>query len=321
MILTLSLVAAALFGVCVGSFLNVVIYRLPLGTFFSGGKRSHCRTCDYQIQWYDNLPVVSWLALRGKCRSCKARISARYPLVEVLTGVVFAFLLWWDAGAALAVEPPQTPQIGWETWGPLLFKAYLLSMLIASTFIDIDHRILPDALNFPTMWIGLIGALVAPGLVDGFAAQPDAFDRGAYSVAGMAAGWGLTEGIRVFAGKVFGQDAMGMGDVKFMAAIGSFVGWDGALTTFFLGSLFGAVYGVGHKWITGEGKIFFGPFLALGAAVTLFFKHDIVEFMTVTWPQWQAQQQFHPAVTLSVAAVACILLVLIVRRGRRNLEP
>lgn len=315
---TLFLVAIALLGACVGSFLNVVIYRVPARTFLSGGKRSHCPKCDVQISWFDNIPVVSWLLLRGKGRCCGNPISPRYPFVEALTAAVLTVLFYVTVGHLLpAVNTPDTVLPGWDAWGKFLFHAWFLAMLIACTFIDIDHRILPDVLTKPTMVVGVVGAVAVPGIVEGFTKTPDAFDRAIYSVVGMVCGLALTQGIRLGASRVFRREAMGFGDVKFMGAIGAFVGWDGTVSTFFIGSLLGAFYGGLHQLITKEGQIFFGPFLAVGAAITLFFKSDIVTFVTVTWPTWQAEYAGSPWIMAVVAVVAVALLFIIIRRGRR----
>lgn len=322
MVQNLFLVAVALLGACVGSFLNVVIHRVPLGTFLSGGKRSHCPKCDYQIRWFDNIPVLSWVLLRGACRSCRNPISLRYPLVELVTAALLAYLFWETVGKFLPATLPAVGSTNWDNhWGRFVFQAWFVSFLIACTFIDIDHRILPDVLTKPTMVVGLIGSVVVGGLVDGFVdstpSDPDRFGLGAYSLAGIVCGLGLTQLVRVGGTKVFGRPAMGFGDVKFMGAVGAFVGWDGTLTAFFLASMLGAVYGGLHRWITKEGTIFFGPFLAAGALITLFFKADIVEFVTVTWPQWQAETAISPWYTVGVATIAAVCLLFIIRRGRR----
>ena len=314
MVQVLFLVAAVLLGACVGSFLNVVVYRVPQRSFLSGGKRSHCPKCGAAIAWYDNIPIFSWaVLLRGKGRCCGNPISARYPFVEALTAALIGYLFWIRVGHVLPDEPSL------HQWGTFLFQTWFLAVLIACTFIDFDHRILPDVLTKPTMVVGLIGAAVVPGLAGSFQDRPDFFDSLLYSGVGLLAGLMVTAGIRSGASKVFGREAMGFGDVKFMGAIGVFVGWEGTLATFFIGSLLGAVYGGLHQWITKEGQIFFGPFLAAGAAITLFFKSDLVNFVTVVWPRWQAAHSQSPWVIAGVGIVAAGLLLLIIRRGRRNL--
>ncbi len=304
------LTAVILLGSCVGSFLNVVIYRLPEGTFFSRGSRSRCRHCGAPIRWFDNLPVVSWLFLRGRARCCGKPIGLRYPLVEAMTaGLMVA--LWMRFVGAAPVSATAT-----QDWMRFAFLAWFLTFLVACTFIDIDHRILPDVLTKPTMVIGCLAAVLVPGLAGGPILVPGKPVPNSLlqALAGLATGFGLTWAVRAAAGKVFGREAMGFGDVKFMAAIGAFVGLDGALITFFLGTLFGAFYGVFHKWITGEAEVFFGPFLAAGAVITLFFKQSVLEFVTETWPAWQAS--LHPSIMLAVTLVCMVFILVLIRRGR-----
>jgi len=302
------LAAVILLGSCVGSFLNVVLYRLPEGTFFSQRSRSRCPHCGVLIRWFDNLPVVSWLLLRGRARCCGNRISLRYPLVEALTAglVVFLWVRFMDAGSEAVAQE----------WFLFALWAWLLAFLVACTVIDIDHRILPDVLTKPTMVIGCLGAVLVPGLAGGPSWIPEKpeLDGLVQALTGLGTGFGLTWAVRAAAGKVFGREAMGFGDVKFMAAIGAFVGWDGSLTTFFLGTLLGAGYGVFHKWITGEAEVFFGPFLAVGAAITVFFKQPILVFVTETWPAWQAT--LHPWITLGVTVVCLVFILVLIKRGR-----
>ena len=309
MVHTLFLVAAILLGVCVGSFLNVVIFRIPAGTFFKGGHRSHCPKCGGSIAWFDNLPIVSWLfLLRGKARCCGNSISVRYPLVEALTAATLGGLFLW-------CFPTEASLIETELWLLFGFGAWFLAVLIACTFIDIDHRILPDVLTKPTMVVGLVGAAAVPLYPLN---PPDWFGSLLQGLLGMGAGLALTATVRSTATYLFRKEAMGFGDVKFMGAIGAFVGWDGAVLTFFLGSTLGAVYGVIHQWITKEGQVFFGPFLAAGAVMTFFFRPEIVNFITVTWPAWQAKQQLSPVILLAIAVGCLVCLFLLIRRARRN---
>lgn len=309
MVHTLFLVAAVLLGACVGSFLNVVIFRVPAGTFFKGGHRSHCPKCNAPIVWYDNIPILSWLVLlRGKGRCCGNPISVRYPLVEALT----ALLIGWLFLDSFPTESSLTATGLWLRFG---FGFWFLAVLIACTFIDIDHRILPDVLTKPTMVVGLIGAVVVPL----YPTIPlDRFGSLLCGLLGMGTGLVLTATIRTTATYLFQKDAMGFGDVKFMGAIGAFVGWDGAILTFFLGSILGAIYGVLHQWITKEGQIFFGPFLAVGAVLTFFFRQEIVKFITVTWPAWQADQQLSPTILIGIAVGCLVCLFLLIRRARRK---
>jgi len=309
MVHTLFLVAAVLLGGCVGSFLNVVIFRVPAGTFFRAGHRSLCPHCGGQIAWYDNLPVLSWLILlRGKGRCCGAPISARYPLVETLSAGLAACLFLWvfDTEASLQES---------ELVLRFCFGGWFLAVMVACTFIDIDHRILPDVLTKPTMVVGLLGAALVPlHPID----PPDWFGSLLRGLLGMGTGLVFTGAVRRVMSYLFRQEAMGFGDVKFMGAIGAFVGWDGAILTFFLGCFFGMIYGVLHQWITKEGQLFFGPFLALGAVLTFFFRPEIVEFITVTWPDWQQQLQPSPAILTGVAVICMACLFFLIRRARRR---
>lgn len=302
------LVAVILLGSCVGSFLNVVIYRLPEGTFFSKGSRSRCPHCGGAIPWFDNVPMISWLLLLGRARCCGNRISLRYPLVEALTaGLMLALWLRFMGPESLGLA---------RDWYRLALLTWFLVFLVACTFIDIDHRILPDVLTKPTMVVGCLGAVLVPGLAGGPSLIPEKPVPNSLlqAVVGLLTGFGLTWAVRAGASKVFGREAMGFGDVKFMAAIGAFVGMDGALVTFFLGTLFGAGYGIFHKWVTGEPEVFFGPFLACGAAVTVFFKQEILVFVTETWPTWQAT--LHPSVMLAVMVVCMVFILVLIKRGR-----
>ena len=268
-----------------------------------------CPHCGGAIAWFDNIPVLSWLiVLRGKGRCCGKPISARYPLVEVLTAALVAGLFLWAFETAEDLRVPGLILL-------FCFGVWFLAVMVACTFIDVDHRILPDVLTKPTMFVGLLGAALVPlHPVE----PPDWFGSLLQGLLGMATGLLLTDTIRRVATFLFRKEAMGFGDVKFMGAIGAFVGWDGAILTFFLGSAFGAVYGVLHQWITKEGQIFFGPFLALGAVLTFFFRPEIVEFITVTWPDWQAQLQPSPAILVGIAVICMACLFFLIRRARRH---
>lgn len=312
--------AAAGFGACIGSFLNVVIHRLPQEdpAKRSLGGRSHCPVCHKQIAWHDNIPVFGWMLLRGRSRCCKQRISFRYPFVESLTAAMFVLLAMRASqhGPLLlsgAMEPAFLL--------PFVFDAAFVSFLIASAFIDWDHRILPDALNFPFMIAGCtLVAFASPGyagtLTDG-EISPE-LDSIVTSSFGLAVGWGSCYAVHFFGGKLFKQDAMGLGDVKFLAAIGAFLGWQGALWTFFLGCVLGAVGGVLQQAFTRDSKIPFGPFLAIGAVLVMFFEPALREFVFQTWPEWQRTSPLALPIVGGASLVSLLALVLVVRRGRRN---
>lgn len=300
-------------GACVGSFLNVVIWRVPQGTFLSGGSRSACPKCGVPIPWYRNLPILSWLMLRGRAACCGTRISPRYLLVEALT----AFLFW-----ALLVRPPT----GLPAWPPALpntlvylLHAYFLSVLVACSAIDFDKQLLPFVLTKPGMVVGAVGSLLLPAAYGKLPLPQltETFNSVLFSLSGLLLGYGMIKGVAVLGALLFRKEAMGGGDVKFMGMIGAFLGWEGVLWTFFLGCLFGGVTGIPHRLITGREHIAFGPFLALGAVLSFFYAGPIREFVLVTWPRWQEQTSAHaPVVTLSLSAAAIVFLIVIIRRGR-----
>jgi len=239
----IALAFCALFGLCVGSFLNVVIGRLP-----AGGSIVHpgssCPRCGNPIAWYDNLPVLSFLLLHARCRSCQNPISWRYPMVEILCGILFA--------------------LAYLRFGPSLQLAsafVLLSSLVAITVIDLDHQIIPDVLSLPGVALGLLLSL-APGTI-GWRA----------SVLGVLVGAGVFLVIIVASSLVLGQPGMGGGDVKLGAMLGAFLGWKLALLSVLIsvlvgGPLAGALLATGRKGR--KDPIPFGPFLAVGGAVSLF---------------------------------------------------
>ncbi len=304
-------IAAAL-GACIGSFLNVVIWRLPHGTFTSGGRRSHCPHCRAPIPARWNIPVVSWVVLRGKAACCGGRIAWRYPLVEAITALVF-WLLAVFSPSGLAAWPP-----AWPGTGAFVLHAIFVSALIACTFIDIDHRLLPDRLTIPAMVLGVLGSLVIPAAYGDLGIRGVSSEARAllFSLAGMSAGAALTWTVRAVSSWLFRQEAMGFGDVKLMAAIGAFVGWQDVLLTFFLACALGAIVGVAHRLVTGDLFICFGPFLVAGALLSMFVGEFVQEFLFVTWPTWQRANPASPLLLLVLAIVAVLLLVVIVKRGR-----
>lgn len=234
----LYLVYAGVLGLAVGSFLNVCISRLPDGESVVSPP-SRCPNCASRIRWYDNIPVVSWLWLRGRCRDCGEPISPVYPAVEVAGGVVWV-------GAALLYGP------GWQA----LEAAVFVSLLLAIAVIDARHYLIPDVLS-----LGGLGAALALSFLPG---APTPLMAGAGAVVGFLAlflvGW-LGE-------KALRRPAMGAGDMKMMAMVGAFLGPAGALLTIFLGALLGSVI-FGPISLKTERLVPFGVFLALGGAVTM----------------------------------------------------
>ena len=238
-------------GAVIGSFLNVCIYRVPRNLSIIS-PASRCPSCNMPIKFYDNIPFLSYILLGGKCRVCKAGISFRYPLVELLNAVLFVFVVWRFGFA-------------WHT----VIYGILCSALVVITFIDLDFQIIPDAITLPGILIGIVaGSLI----------MPDPFIRNSLlgfkaSVIGLLAGGGLFYAIAVLS-----RGGMGGGDIKMMAMVGALMGWKSVLLTIFLGSLTGAVFGIFLMISKGKGrktKIPFGPFLALGTVITLFYGQEI----------------------------------------------
>jgi leader peptidase (prepilin peptidase) / N-methyltransferase len=243
---------AAVFGALIGSFLNVVIWRLPRGESLAKPP-SHCPGCGEPIKPYDNIPIVSWLVLRGRCRNCGTRISARYPLVEALTAALCA-------GVVIRFGADR------DVWLGLAF----VLLLVPITFIDLDHRIIPNKLT-------LLGAIVAPALVIAFESD----DLAEHLIAGAAAG-----GFFLLAALAY-PAGMGMGDVKLAAVMGLFLGrtvGPALLLALLAGSVVGAIIiaRVGRA----QGRktaVPFGPFLAFGGVAGLFAGDEIVDWYLDTF--------------------------------------
>ena len=295
--LLLSPLVLALLGLMVGSFLNVVVHRLPrmlerqwwedaahqfgdagshervfaqpapsaMGTQAQGvierlaglpaydlvRPRSSCPACGHAIRWHENIPVLGWLRLRGRCSACGTRISARYPAVELLTGAVFALVAWRFG---------PTPEA-------LLWCA-VAAVLLALSFIDWDTTLLPDPLTLPLLWAGLLAAAA------GWTGVPLAT-----AVAGAAAGYLSLWSVYWLFKLTTGKEGMGYGDFKLLAAVGAWLGWQAVLPVLLMASVIGAVVGLAMK-ATGalrEGRyVPFGPFLAGGALVVIVAGTDAV---------------------------------------------
>lgn len=282
---------AALFGACIGSFLSVCIYRIPRNESIVK-PRSHCPGCGKLIPWYFNIPVLSWIMLGGKCHYCKSKISPRYIILEVVTGLLFA-IAWlqafsgmvmpldllnlWYAHGADTLSPPSfmlglTPLLKLR-----LLPVYWLVIygLILGTFIDIEHYILPDRVTIGGMIAGIVLSPLIPEL-HFTASWLTALIR---SAIGLGVGFGALWLIAILGELIFKKEAMGFGDVKLMGAIGAFFGWKAVLFALFAASLFGSLIGVGLI-ILGkrqlQGRIPFGPFLALGTLLWMFWGHALV---------------------------------------------
>jgi leader peptidase (prepilin peptidase)/N-methyltransferase len=234
---TFAVLGAAVFGLAFGSFLNVCILRLPHDRSLLSPPSS-CPKCGHLIGWGDNIPVLSWLLLRGRCRWCRAPISAQYPLVELLV-------------AGLWVVSALYYGLTLHALAAALFATVLLGIAIT----DARHYIIPDEFSFGGLAIGLLLSLRlgGPGFVD--------------ALLGAAVGFGLLQVVAVVGKWMFKEEAMGGGDIKMMAMVGAFVGWKGVLLTVFLGALIGTVVFV-PLTMRKKRLVPFGVFLAVGAAVT-----------------------------------------------------
>jgi leader peptidase (prepilin peptidase)/N-methyltransferase len=249
---------AFVIGACVGSFLNVVIYRMPAGKSVVK-PRSQCR-CGAAIAWYDNIPILSWFILRGKCRHCGASFSIRYPLIELGTALLFLGL--WHRGS----------------WPEGIVWIIFASMMIPAAFIDLDTMEIPDTFSIGGFIAGLVLSVVVPSIhgVDSTGILFVDGTQGAIaSLLGAFVGSGLILWVALVAEAVLRKEAMGFGDVKLMGAIGAFCGWQGAIFAFFGGAVIGCLLlVVCWPWIRrqeeGEGtRIPFGPALAAGGVLYL----------------------------------------------------
>lgn len=269
---------AALFGLLVGSFLNVVILRLPVRMEWQWKRdsrealeipeiydppppgivveRSHCPHCKTTLRWYDNIPVFSWLSLGGKCRYCKAPISAQYPAVEALT-MLLVLACVWKFG------------FGWQGFGAILLTFFL----IALTGIDLRTQLLPDQLTLPLLWLGLIASV------------DNLYIPAKTAIAGAVIGYLSLWSVMWIYKQLTGKEAMGYGDFKLLAALGAWVGWKGVFLTILLSSFVGAV--IGSIWLAAKGRdtatpIPFGPYLAIAGWITFFWGQPIIE-LYLSW--------------------------------------
>jgi leader peptidase (prepilin peptidase)/N-methyltransferase len=322
-------------GSVIGSLLNVCIHRLPREERFWPALKSlayppsHCPRCHRRIPWYDNVPIAGWLFLRGRCRSCRGRISIRYPLVEALTGILFVLVYcceipdWWigpEAGSLFHVYGPAgNPASAWMYPLALLHWRYALHMvlivaLIMATFIDFDLKIIPDTVTLPAMAVGLLGNFIlgqvyvvplwyqtpamAAGLpleirrfLDSFPQRPDipgwfvAWTTSigvpawmtthpllhglALSLAGIVVGGGIVWGVRIAGQWGLKREAMGFGDVVLLAMIGAFLGWQGAITVFFLAPLCALLAVAIALAFRFDREIPYGPYLSLATLILL----------------------------------------------------
>lgn len=250
---SLPLMAVAVFvlGAVTGSFLNVCIYRMPLEqSIIAPGSR--CMACGTAIRWFDNIPIISWLLLRGRCRHCAAPFSLRYPLVELLTGLL-SLALFIKFGATLQY---------------LVLFIFVAALLVV-TFIDFDHQIIPDEISLPGIAIGFLCSFFLP--------EPSWLS----SLLGVIAGWGLLA--LVFYGYLWltGREGMGGGDAKLLAMMGAFLGLKAIPFIIFSSSLVGSIAGLSIMKLQGKDRhlaIPFGPYLVLGALLYIFFGPQLISW-------------------------------------------
>jgi len=254
-------------GACIASFLNVVIWRVPRGESIVSPP-SHCPKCGAAIRWYQNIPILSWLALRGKCANCRAPISPRYILVETLGGCLFLATFWQFAPYVIDGAP---------LWYPFAFVlAYWIwiALMIVGSMIDFDHKLLPDFVTIGGMVLGVafngVGCLVWRS-----------WALLLFSLGGLALGFGLLWLIRYFGSKAFKREAMGMGDVLLMGAVGALFGPVAVLFTLIVSSLLGSVVGIGMVALskTRLGKfveIPYGPYICMACLVWMFYGGELV---------------------------------------------
>jgi leader peptidase (prepilin peptidase)/N-methyltransferase len=241
--------AAFILGACIGSFLNVCIYRVPLAkSIVTPG--SMCPHCGNPIRFYDNIPIFSYLWLRGRCRQCQAPVSLRYPLVELLTALLFtAVVIRFGVSVAAAIY--------------MAFSAAMVTI----TFIDIDHRIIPDRISLPGIPLCFLAALALPDM--GWKA----------ALIGILVGGGTLFVVAWGYSMLTGKEGMGGGDIKLLAMIGALLGWQGVVFTIFLASLLGTVVGLGIMLYARSNMklaVPFGPFLAAGALAFIFVGPELV---------------------------------------------
>ena len=238
-------------GACVGSFANVCIYRLPHGKSIIQ-PRSMCPQCGHRIAWHDNVPLLSYLWLRGRCRRCGAPISLRYPLVEAVCGLF-----------ALGVYL----KFGW-TWHALAVYTFIATLIVV-TYIDLDHRIIPDIISLPGIPIFLLASLLVPSVTF--------FE----ALLGILAGGGSLLMVAWTYQLLTGKQGMGGGDIKLLAMIGAFLGWKGVLFTIFVSSAVGTLAGIAVMIASrqdGKLAVPFGPFLSIGALTYIFFGAPILHW-------------------------------------------
>lgn len=245
-------IAALLLGIVVGSFLNVVIIRLPQESASIVYPASHCPSCSTPLLWYENIPLASYLFLRGKCSHCKTKIPPQYPLVELLMGLL-SVAVFTSFGLTVTA------------FGYFIFCAGLLVII----WIDMHHQIIPDRISLPGIVLGFFFSFFNPNL------------SWQSSLIGILTGGGILYAIAILYYLVRKQEGMGGGDIKLLGMIGAFLGWQSLLFVIFFSSITGSIVGIGAMMRQGRGgasRIPFGPFLSIGALTYLFFSEWILYY-------------------------------------------
>ncbi len=255
--MAVTVILVFILGTVIGSFLNVCIYRMPKNESIIFPS-SHCPSCKKNIHWYDNIPLLSYAALCGKCRFCGVKIPFRYPLVEIITGLLMT---------ALFLRFGLTPK----------FAAYFIMScgLIVSTFIDFEIQEIPDEISLGGLILGVVLSSAFPSIMD----RTTHMSGFIYSVSGAAAGSGAIFLLGFLGKMVFKKEAMGGGDVKLMAMIGSIIGLKMVILVFFLAPFLGVIPGIVSKVRKGAETIPYGPFLSAAAIISVFFGNKILAFL------------------------------------------
>ncbi|MCB2201431.1 prepilin peptidase [bacterium] len=244
-------------GLCIGSFLNALIYRIPRDLPFVL-NRSICPNCEAQLKWYHNIPLLSYLVLRGKCGFCKARISIRYPLVEAVNALLYLYFFW---------QLGPTPEF--------LVFAYLSSVLLAIFFIDLDHQIIPNLFTYSGIVLGLAVSFVPGGLTP------------LQSLIGCLVGGGSLFLVAMLGDWLFKKESMGGGDIKMAGMLGAFLGWEKILFVFISSAVIGLVVSIVVMIYSAkmrkERLIPFGPFLAAAAMLAIVYGDRIIDFYLNTF--------------------------------------
>ncbi|MDP8258031.1 MAG: prepilin peptidase [Candidatus Aadella gelida] len=245
-----------MFGAIMGSFLNVCIYRLPLGKSIVT-PRSFCPFCEKTIRWYDNIPLISYVLLLGKCRHCKQPITLRYVAVELITALLSVGLFYYFS---LSAE----------------FFVYwaFVSSLIVVTFIDIEHQEIPDEISIPGIFLGVLAMTFLK--LGGSGSYLPSFIN---SSLGILAGGGSMFLLGMAGELIFKKEALGGGDVKLMAMIGAFLGWKLVILTFFMAPFFGSIVGMYMKVRHKREIIAYGPYLSLSSIICLIYGNDILKYL------------------------------------------